>query len=243
VIVAIHQPDFLPWGGFFAKMIKSDIFVILDHTENNPRSADFWGRRVRIAVNDNAYWLSVPLIKPAGRIGIPVKTIEIGQDEVAKHAMLKSLTTFRQNYGRTPYYATYSGLVEDYFASSEPLLAARNLRFILAVKEILEIKAAIVNSSSLGCVGKSNNLLVQILKATGGDTYLSGDGAVGYMEHQAFANEGIQVAYNNFAPPFYLQCNTRKFIPGLSIIDMLMNIGARETARLLSNQQQVPAHD
>lgn len=237
MIVAIHQPDFMPWAGFFVKMMKSDTFVILDHTENNPRNSAFWGRRVRIAVNGAAHWFSVPLVKPAGQIGVPVRDMEISRDEAARHAMSKSLATFRQNYARTPHYARYAGLVEEYFASAEPRLAARNLRFILAVREALGIDAEIIASSSLGCSGRSTKLLVEIVRSAGGDTYLSGDGATGYMDLDVFASEGIRVDFNRFVPPFYLQHNTRNFLPGLSIVDMLMNLGAQESARLLRAQQ------
>ena len=226
----------MPWAGFFVKMMKSDMFVILDHTENNPRDAAFWGRRVRIAVNGTGHWFSVPLVKPAGKIGVPVRDMEISCDEAAHHAMSKSLATFRQNYARTPHYKCYAGLVEEYFASVEPRLAVRNMRFILAVREALGIDAQIVASSSLGCAGRSSELLVEIVKSVKGNTYLSGDGATGYMDMAVFAREGVRVTFNGFVPPCYRQHNTRDFVPGLSIIDMLMNLGAPETARLLRAQ-------
>ena len=233
MIIAIHQPDFMPWAGFFVKMMKSDIFVILDHTENNPRDAAFWGRRVRIAVNGAAHWFSVPLAKEDGRIGVPVKDMEISSDFAAQHAMKKTLVTFRQSYAKTPYYSQYSGLVEDYFSCSEMRLSARNVKFIRAVKDLLSIDSEILLSSSLGCSRSSTELLLEIVRAVDGSSYLSGDGANGYMDMALFARDGINVVFNGFVPPVYRQVNTRTFLPGLSIIDMLMNLGAPEAGRTL----------
>lgn len=228
--VTIHQPDMLPWLGFFDKISNADIWVVLDHTENNTRDSAFWGRRVQMVVNNNPFWISVPLQKSQGNIGTPINEMMISN---AKNKMLKTCV---QSYSRAPYFNEYKYLIEDYFNSKDMSLINRNMKFINEVIDLLEIPVKMVFSSELGCEKKSTELLIEIVQKLNGTEYLAGGGAGGYQQDALFEENNIKLVYNNFEHPIYEQFNVKEgFIKGLSIMDCLMNVGAEGTKKLLKS--------
>lgn len=225
----------LPWLGLFNKISKADLWVILDHTKNNPRDAAFWGRRVKILVNGEDKWLSLPLQKPGipGTIGIPInEMLYNGSDPMI---FLNALRSIEINYNKASYFKEIFPFVESFLLSTEMNLSKRNLSFIFKIMEVLEIKTKVCYSSNMGCEYKSTELLVEIIKKTQGTTYLCGGGASGYQKDELFSNEFINIIYNNFNHPSYHQLGAKQFIPGLSIIDSLMHCGILATRQLIRN--------
>ena len=222
--VTIHQPDFMPWLGFFNKIDKADIFVVLDHTENNPRDSSFWGRRVQILTNGNANWFSLPLSKPkSGILGVPINEMSVNFS--SEKEIQKKISTIQQNYSKHPFFKEIFPLVQDYFSHPSSSLLERNMNFIHKIMKELSIETKIVFSSKLDCKNKSNDLLIEIINKLNGDIYLCGDGASGYQQDDLFINNKIMIEYNNFKSPKYEQMKSSIFVPGLSIIDPLMNLG------------------
>ena len=228
--ICIHQPDFMPWLGFFSKVMKSDVWVILDHVENNPRDAAFWGRRVKFSLNGKADWVSIPLIKEENRLGVPIREMQINMDFSKVDYRKKNLNLIEINYKRTPYFNQIFPLVEKYFHSNECMMLTRNMQFILDIFQLLEHQPKMIMSSSLNCRKRSNELLLEIIGKLGGKVYISGDGASNYMNTARFAEEQIKIEFNQFKPFPYKQADASEFIPGLSIVDILMNLGAEQTA-------------
>lgn len=224
-VITIHQPNFFPWLGFFNKINNADTWVVLDHVENNPRESSFLGRRVKLLINKTEKWVSVPLKKPEekGIIGIPINKMQI--NESVPKLMISNKLSIEQSYKKYPFFNTVFPLVENYFNSTESSLMKRNMNFINEVLQKLEIQTEIIYSSSLNCNNKSTNLLIEIIKKVNGTHYLAGEGARKYQIDDLFKEQGITLTYNNFKHPEYIQPNTDTFIPGLSIIDVLMNIG------------------
>lgn len=231
--ITIHQPDMMPWLGLFNKINKADLWVILDHTTNNPRDASFWGRRAKILVNGKPKWLSLPLVKPeiSGLIGLPIYEMEFSNANPKIY--LSALKTIELNYKKTPFFNEVFPLVCDFLHSSVMNMRDRNLAFIFQIMELLEIKTKISYSSDLHCQKSATSLLVEILEKMQGTTYLCGGGASGYQKDDLFRAAGINVEYNNFNHPVYNQMNSKEFVPGLSIIDALMNVGVLETKKLI----------
>jgi len=229
-IATIHQPDFLPWFGFFNKIAKADVWILLDHVENIPHQTAFWGRRVRVLVNGNPAWLSLPLARPsqAGVIGVPIREMRINEAE--KKRLANCLKTVKMAYAKAKYFRQYIGLVEQYFEDSEPLLIFRNMRFIRAVMDILGLHTEIVESSSFNIRSHSTQLLVDLLIRVGAKKYLCGNGAAGYQKNEMLAANGIHLIHNTFVHPVYPQLRTTTFIPGLSIIDALFNVPTEQLA-------------
>ncbi len=222
MIITIHQPDFMPWYGFFNKISKVDTWVVLDHVHNNPRKA-FWGRRVQILSNGKPLWLSIPLEKPPqeGQLGMPLNIMKINLQE--KKNISKSLKTLEQSYSKSINFDKYFFLLTDYFLNEDNNLMTRNMRFITDVMDILSIKSNVIFSSSMGIQTTSTQLLVDILKANQASEYLCGQGADGYQDIELFKHNSIKLSFNQFEHPVYKQLNTEEFFQGLSIIDMLFN--------------------
>jgi len=220
-MATIHQPDFMPWFGFFNKIAKADLWIVLDHVKNNPRDAAFWGRRVQILVNGQPTWLSITLNKPkdAGVIGIPIHDMTINLQDLK--VMEKCLKTVRMAYVRAPFFAEHWDLVEVYFLAQGESLLKRNMQFIESVLRLLGIRTQVMYSSSLGVTTQSTQLLIDLLHKVSADTYLCGGGAQGYQQDDLFTANGISLQYNLFEHPIYRQLRTEQFVPGLSILDAL----------------------
>ena len=233
MLVTIHQPDLMPWLGFFNKINNSDIWVILDHVKNNPRDSAFWGRRVKIMQNGEGKWLSFPLKSPAqsGLIGIPINEMEYNINE--QKIYLKSLQIIELNYKNAPFFNEIYPIVKSFIFSNEINMAKRNLNFIFQIMNLLGIKKNIIYSSELNCKLNSSELLIEIINKINGKEYLCGGGANGYQNDDLFLNAGINIKYNNFIHPVYNQLGSSQFISGLSILDVIMNIGIAGTKKLL----------
>lgn len=239
MIITIHQPDMLPWLGLFNKINKADIWVILDHVSNNPRDAAFWGRRVKIMMNGEGNWLSLPLKRPEtpGVIGVPINEMEFNNtDPKIYHDALRLVEL---NYKKTPFFKDIFPIVENFVLSKEMSMSRRNMSFILQMMELLEVNTQVCYSSEMNCKRSSTALLVEILQKKNGTTYLCGGGAGGYQQNELFHESGIAVSYNSFNHPKYQQMGNHEFVPGLSIVDALMNVGVSETKKLIRNESAI----
>ncbi|HAH50368.1 MAG TPA: hypothetical protein DCL80_03540 [Balneola sp.] len=225
MIVTIHQPDFMPWFGFFNKINRADKWVLLDHTENNPREAAFWGRRVKILINGEPQWLSITLDKPKekGVVGIPINEMTINTQN--PKLLSKNRKTIHLAYKKAPYFEQFVYLIDNYFDSNELSMMKRNMAFITEVMNVLGINTEIVKSSSMEIDSSSTQLLVDIVKHENGNSYLCGTGAGGYQDDALFEKNNIELLYNEFNHPEYEQLRSDVFHPGLSIIDMLFMKG------------------
>ena len=223
----------MPCFGFFHKVARADLWIVLDHVENNPRDAAFWGRRVRILVQGKPHWLSVPLERPAkkGRVGVPIKDMRINSREAA--AIGKSLKTVKMAYAAAPHFEQFFPLVERCLAPDDRSLMERNMEFIHAVFQLLGITTQTCLSSQLNSEGSGTALLVELLQDVEATEYLCGQGAREYQEDARFAAAGIELEYNSFQHPTHPQVRSTEFVEGLSILDMLLNLGAEATAARL----------
>jgi hypothetical protein len=235
VIVTIHQPDLFPWFGFFRKVARSDVWIVLDHVTNNPRDAAFWGRRVRILVNGQPHWLSLTLGRPLepGQVSISIRDMTVAPNPATAPAKL--LRTVREAYARAPFFREHEWLVAEHLNDPDDNLSRRNMRFIERVMALLGVTTRIVYSSALGppTSGKTA-LLVDLLAAVGANTYLCGLGASGYQDESLFEAAGIRLTYNRFLHPVYKQVGSEDFVEGLSILDALFNVPVAELAPLLT---------
>lgn len=224
-IVTIHQPDFFPWMGFFNKIKNANIWVVLDHVKNNPRDASFWGRRVKMIINKQAQWVSVPLVKPKQKhvIGVAIQDMRI--NTLLQKPVLNTKISIEQSYKKAPFFNDVFPFIDAFFSENDSSLENRNMNFITEVMKALGINTTVVFSKDLDCKKSSTELLVEIVNKLHGDIYLAGAGAGGYQIDELFVDNGIELRYNNFCHPIYYQYNLTEFIPELSVVDALMNIG------------------
>jgi len=232
-VVAIHQPDFLPWLGFFVKIAKADVFVVLDHVENNPRRA-FLCKRVSFQLPGSVGFLGLVLEHPSdGRISVPLSEMVLAPE--MERNLVKMERSVEQAYKRAPFYSEVFPLVADFLRSGERRLVQRNMMFIDQVLERLEIRPERVYSSGLGSTARAGELVAELCVLARGDVYLSGEGGRGYQSPESFASRGLRLAYNHFTPREYPRFQG-VFAPGLSVVDALMNLGFAGTAALIAEE-------
>lgn len=226
-IVAIHQPNFFPWLGYFEKIVKSDLFVFLDDVQFQQKGS-CWGNRVKLLISGDPKWISVPIIRKSS---LP-KYNEIVFDE-KQPWRLKMKKTLAANYPKTPFYSEVSELIEDILNQKTDNLTEFNIYAIKSILRFLDYGSMeLIKSSELGITSTSTQLLIDIVKNVDGNSYLAGGGAQGYQEDELFKEQGVELIYQNYQHPRYQQ-NSNEFVPGLSIVDALMNLGKDEVRSLL----------
>lgn len=226
--IAIHQPNLFPWLGYFDKINKADLFIYLDHVENNPRDSG-WFKSVKILVNRDEYWLTQPIKRPES-VTQPINEMKVTDER----AMRKNLKTVKFNYSKSPYFKNYFPLVEKYFSSDKRFIAEKNIRFIEEVCEILSIDTPRKKSSAYKWRTHGTEMLINTVKKFGGDAYITGGGSEGYQKDFLFEENNIKLTYQNFSHPPYKQLNSKGFTPGLSILDALFNVGSESVKKLLN---------
>ena len=228
--IAIHQPNFLPWLGYFVKYVRSDVFVLLDNVQITKKGGN-WINRVQMLVSGRAYWLTLPLQRQYSGV-LPIKEAKINTATFSPDKLLK---TINFSYRKHPYFDETYILAERILMASYTNLVDFNIFGISEILSHLDLAMAgkIVRSSHLGCEGISNDLLIEICKRLDGDRYLSGDGAMSYIQPDAFNSAGLGFSLLNFEHPTYPQIGNNQFIPGLSIFDALFSIGIKQTRSLL----------
>lgn len=213
-IVSIHQPNFIPWLGYFYKIKKSDIFVFLDNVQFSKNS---YQNRVKIKSSQGAIWLTVPVMQSFGQL---TKDVKINNKEPWRE---KHLKTIEMNYKRSKYFKpVYEILNQVYYKKEWDLLTELNIEFINKISQYLSIETKTIRSSSLNVDGKSTDLLINIIKELHCFTYFSGKGAVNYQDEDKYKENDITLVYTDFRHPVYPQL-WKEFVEGLSIIDMLFN--------------------
>lgn len=218
MIVGIHQPNFLPWLGYFYKLAKSDVFVLLDNVQYTKNS---FINRNRIKTPQGAKWFTVP-VKIKGRFGQLIEDVEINNlvDWRKKH-----LGALEANYKKARFFETiFQELKTIYYTDDWSNLCELNIQLLEWVLSMLKLEKKLVRASDLNVEGESTQLLINIVKTLGGDVYLSGFGGAKYQEEKLFKEAGITLAYYEFEHPIYPQLWS-DFIFNLSIIDLLFNHG------------------
>lgn len=221
---AMHQPNYLPWIGYFAKIAACDTFVLLDDVQY-PRGRSIASRN-KVLTPQGSSWLTVPASVPKDRKGKAAYT-EIGLAEpgFAK----KHLKTLEMAYGRAPHKDDALSIFERVAVDGgHTMLCELNIALIEAYADYLELDASFVRLSALdGEFGHKNDLIIDIAKAIDADTYLSGDGGGhDYNDEQQLGDAGIALEYLGFTHPEYEQVWGDEFEPGMCIIDLIANTGS-----------------
>lgn len=221
--ITIHQPMYLPYLGFFNKVIQADKFVVLDDVKAT--KADFTNRNRIRAPNGQAY-ITIPVQSK----NIEIREIQISGDDrwVKKH--LKTLNSF---YVGTPYFESYIyDLTKIYNQSKWQKIMDLDIELLKWIFNILSINVDIIFSSSLNSENSKTQRLIDICKSLEGDIYISGIGGKNYLDVNLFEKNDLKVVFQNFNHPVYPQ-KFQPFIPNLSIIDAIFNCGSENVRKML----------
>ncbi len=234
-IVGIHQPNFLPWIGFFNKIIMSNTFILLDDVQY-PKSGGVWTNRHLIIENGNSRWATVPVFRSFSGTK---KINEIRFADSLKWRKLY-LSQIKNCYSKARYFSQIYEFLEESFTYETDFLSDLNIYLIQSVLQLLEISGQnLLKSSDLNKEGNSNDLLCSLVHSVGGNSYLCGGGATGYLDTNVFKENNIRIIFQNYQPIEYLQINNKTFIPGQSIIDAMMNCGLTRTRELVFGAKNV----
>ena len=235
MLVAIHQPNFLPWLGYFDKLARSDVFVLLDNVPLQ-RTGGAYTNRVEIAIQGRRQLLTVPIARgaEARQSADAARIVDTGPWR------RKLRATIEQGYAHAPAFDAIMPVIREILDQPGDGLAEFNIRAIRRIAGLIGLDVAKMRrASELDVAGTSTERLIAIMRAVGGTAYLCGGGAGGYQEDEKFAAAGFELRYQDFRHPTYPQVGAAAFVPGLSIVDALMNCGAKGTADLLAVRQPV----
>jgi hypothetical protein len=227
--VVIHQPDFLPWLGFFDRLRKADLYIALDHAQFVSGTSRSWTHRDRIKTAAGPRWLSLSVRKAP--LGTPICEVRLVPDRRWRD---DNLNLLRESYQRAPYFGEIFPRVQALYEGSQERLAEMTLDSLDLLCAMLGVSVERRLSSAMSPSGTNNEMLVDLLRKAGATRYLSGQGARAYFRAEPFAQAGIEVQWQAFSHPVYPQGHGA-FVPMLSAIDMLFNCGIDESRRILGS--------
>lgn len=217
--LAIHQPQYMPWLGYFHKMAGADLFVFLDDAQFKKNE---WQHRNRIRNPEGWQWLSVP---NSYRFPQAINQVKVRNETGWQQKHLKSL---EMCYGKSAYYSNYIDIFKNYYEKTRDTMDSVALDSVRLLAGIIGINTSLELSSQYRFEGKSTQRLIEICRHFSADTYLAGAGGRGYMDLSLFEKEGVNVVFQEFRCPRYRQrwCKTEDdFIPDLSAVDLIFNNG------------------
>lgn len=231
MIVAVHQPHFLPWLGYLDRMLQADLFIVLDHVQFERRN---YQNRTRIVLNGQPHWLTVPVMQHSQQERITDKRIDNPEKDELRWWASTHFQTLRHAYRKAPYFDTYAPALRKILESRKEKLVDLDQALLDYLRDILDIRTPLVTSTELGVGGRRSALVLNICQAVKADAFMTGMGASrDYLDRQAFADAGIEVVGQDFEHPQYAQCEGGDFVPGLSALDLIFNHGpdSREILR------------
>jgi hypothetical protein len=217
MVIAVHQPQYIPWLGYFHKIAKCDSFVFLDNVQYKTRE---FQNRNRIRTDKGWMWLTVPVVTKDG-CRIRMADVEIDNTMPWQRKHLGSIKT---SYATAPYFKEYYGFFEDTFQRQWLKLSDLNVHITRFVMGQLSITTPIVFESELNVITPKTQRIIDICRKMNADIYLSGVGAKEYLEESLFPEQRITLYYQHFDHPEYKQC-FEPFMPYMSVIDLLFNHG------------------
>jgi len=223
MIVAAHQPYFLPYMGFFNKINNADIFVYLDDVKDTRGS---FSNRNKVKSPQGEQWFTVP---------VTTKNIRIDLVEIVwyENWMGHHLDILEHLYSKAKYYSEYIELIDfTYDYAKWKYLSKLNEAMLFWIFIKLKLFPEVYHSSDLNIKTTKSQRLIDICKKVGGDTYLSGLGAKEYVDVDLFKKEGIEVIFQDYQQPKYKQ-RFGEFVPNLSVIDALFNCGEEKVREMI----------
>jgi len=224
VIVTIHQPNFLPWLGFFAKIAQADAMVLLDTVQYHKNE---WQNRNRIKGPQGAIWVTVPV-----GYRFPMRIDEVPVANAGWGG--KAVRTLEQAYAKAPFCDEVLEGLAPLLLRGDTLLAPLAVDIVAWAMERLGIQTPLHVASRMGAVSEDpTQRLIDLTRALGGTTYLSGPQGRDYLEPAAFDAAGVGLDFFNYRHPEYAQLHG-DFVPYLSVVDLMMNCGPSSLEILLS---------
>lgn len=213
LIVACHQPNFLPWGGYFAKLIHCDRFVLLDDVQM-PGGGSYVSR-TKIAGPKGGQWMTVPISR---KFGQQIRDVAMSPDPKWRD---KHISMLQQVYAQAPYVDEFVAMLRETYEAGYTRLLDFNMQLLKQTMAFVGLRRELVLSSDMEVTSTGDQRLIELVQRVDGDTYLSGKGGQSYQDPVKFSAAGIDLNVREYQPVSYLQ-GADEFVPGLSIVDLLV---------------------
>lgn len=224
MIVAIHQPQYLPWAGYLDKVDQADTFVLLDTVQFKKGE---WQNRNRFKTAQGPQWITVPVLHDFGQL---IKDVII--DPRRSSWARKHHQALKTHYGSTPGISDVEGCLIPVWEREWERLAPLNVAILQALMELTGIETSLLLASEMEpAPDHPDERLISICRQLGADTYLAGAGGPDYMQMELWEEAGIGVIVQEFIHPVYTQ-PFGDFLPAMSAVDLLCNCG-RDALALL----------
>lgn len=223
MIVAAHQPHYLPWLGYLDKVAKADLFVVMDDLQFEAQN---FQNRQRLKLASGPTWLTVPLAHGAQADRLLDKRI-VASESPKQHWQHRHWQTLVINYGSAPYFADYADQLHDVYTRSWDNLVDLDLHVLGLALRWFDVRTPIIRSSTLALTGTKTARLIDLCKKVGARCYLTGaGGSSGYLDAEQIGRSGVGVIWQQFAHPVYRQRYARQgFASHLGFLDLLLNCG------------------
>ncbi len=218
----------MPWQGFFELICRSDVFVFLDDFQFSVQS---YHQRNRLFVNTGQVgWYNVAVEKSSFKM--PMNKAVINEQIPWRTKLAKRM---QLNYSRAPHYSIIFPGLENWLLEKKSSLAEQNIDLIIKICGFLGLKTEFRRSSEFHSESKRSARVLELLHWCNASTYYCARGSFQYMKEDGiFPLPDIVVLFQNFIPKPYEQVGSPgHFIPFLSIVDALMNVGPEKTAELV----------
>jgi hypothetical protein len=232
--IAVLQPSYLPWLGYFDQIARVDAFVFYDDVQYD---RDGWRNRNRIKTTgpEGWQWLTVPVLLK-GKHGAAIRDVQINNADTWKR---KHLAAIGQWYRRAPFRDAVMPLFTELLEAEWSGLSDLCIEAVRRISAYLGIRTSFHRSSELGVEGDRVERLVKLCAHFQADEYLSGDSAENYIKPEAFSERGIRVMYQRYSHPVYPQLYG-DFVSHLSIVDLLFNVGPDSLRTLCNEAARLP---
>lgn len=225
MLVAIHQPHYVPWLGYLDRMAKADLFIVLDHVQFERRN---YQNRTMIRCEGQEKWLTVPVVQVSQKETIVEKQVD-NSEEGSRAWGPNHFKTLKYAYRKAPFFAHYAPKLQEILEARWDKLVDLDLAMLDFLRHEFQIRTPLKRSSEMRAEGARSGLLLNLCREVGpGSTFLGGlGGSRGYLDLEAFAAAGLGVEWQQFKHPVYAQCGDTPFMPGLMSLDLLFNCGPR----------------
>ena len=217
-VLSVHQPQYIPWLGYFDKIKNSDLFVYLDCCQYKHRE---FQNRNRIWTTNGELWLAVPVLVK-GRREQRIKDVMINNDSRWAESHWRSIKTV---YAKAPYFDEHEEVFSDIYLKKEwRFLMDLNIEITSYLLKCFDINTPVRLESDIGTESLSTERIAQLCEKTGSNVYLSGSGAKAYLDEKYLLDKGIETKWQDFQHPEYLQFNNNgNFVPYMSALDCIFN--------------------
>lgn len=234
MILTGHQPNYLPYAGFFDKIARADRFLVVDNVQFVKRGSFGWMHRNRIRTDSvqGWDWLSVPVLT-SGKFTQKVREARI---DPALPWARKHWKTLEWNYRKSPYFPLYAPELAELYAKPWDGFCEMTCAFIEVLLRFLGIRTPVERQSVLGVTGEGGGLILNLCRAVGADAYLSGTHGRDYLDPAALQAGGVRVVFQDWSCPPYPQGRPGPFVPDLSVLDLLFHCGPDSLKVLLRDR-------